>query len=180
MNFNSAVLGLGFQLAEYRQVLSRSVLLTGTNSPWSDSHLAHRENLTWKGIPIKSHSIKCQRIRSGKIRKLSLPPPILYFPSAPHPLPKPTRKCFSMTSLLPVFFFFCFFLRFPLLSWGKQVNSMSWHGSVFYNFPSVEFLPFVLLRTIITVWFNCSALFYPSARAKHAGNERQRVSFWNH
>lgn len=48
--------------------------------------------------------------------------------------------------------------------------------SVLRFFPLVEFLPFILLCTIITVSFNHIALFYPSVLPKHAGNERQHVT----
>lgn len=52
--------------------------------------------------------------------------------------------------------------------------------SVSHFFPLVEFLPFVLLCTIITVSFNYIALFYPSVQPKRAENERQRVTLRSH
>lgn len=48
---------------------------------------------------------------------------------------------------------------------------------LFTFFLLVEFLPLVLLSTIIMVSFNYIALFYPSVQTKHAENERQHVTF---
>lgn len=40
-----------------REVLRLSVLHTGTNSSWNDSHLAHRENPTCKCVPINDPAL---------------------------------------------------------------------------------------------------------------------------
>lgn len=155
------------------EILSLSVLPSGTKSPWSHSHLTSKENPTHKLIPRNDPSLRSKRKNLAEFRNCLSFSSLLSATS--HPIPKSCHECFSMISLLPV--------KICFLSWGRQVNSMSLHGIFFlfffYNFSLVEFLPFVLLCTVITIWFNCIALLYPSVEAKHAGNERQHVAFWN-
>lgn len=154
------------------EILSLSVLPSGTKSPWSHSHLTSKENPTHKLIPRNDPSLRSKRKNLAEFRNCLSFSSLLSATS--HPIPKSCHECFSMISLLPVKIC-CSLLR----ETGEQ-HEFTWNFfCFFYNFSLVEFLPFVLLCTFITIWFNCIALLYPSVEAKHAGNERQHVAFWN-